>query len=177
MPEGMTYEVKIEGIKELIAKLENATKEEVILSSLDTAAANISGWVKENRLTGPRPQFLGVISGRLRSSISFLPARKAGDGYEVEIGTNVEYARIHEYGGIIVKYPRSSRLMATRFVRGSKKGAFKEFRVIGQGFSFGKHTINMPARPFLRPAIENEDNQQMVLNILTKNINKELEKQ
>ena len=42
-------------------------------------------------------------TGRLMGSIKLRPtngARKSREGYSVEVGTNVKYARIHEYGGM-----------------------------------------------------------------------------
>ncbi len=137
-----SYTIEINGIQALINKLEEATKETVIKSSITSGAALLAGWSKKNRLSGPRPQYLGVRTGRLRSSISFTQTVKEGNEYSSKIGTNVEYAPIHEFGG------HTGR---------------------GKGFM-------MPARPFLRPSLEDSDNQKTILNILTRNINEALSK-
>ena len=70
-------------------------------------------------LSGPRPDHLDRVTGTLAASIN---TQKRGKGM-VSVGTNVEYARIHEYGGTIQQ---------------------------------DKRVIHMPARPFLRPAGQDE---------------------
>ncbi len=135
-----TFTIPITGIKELLNKLDQVTKENVITSSLDRGAALLVGWSKDNRLSGPRPQYLGVVTERLRSSITFTPTIKEGNTYFSKIGTNVEYAAIHEFGGATGR----------------------------------NHKTIMPARPFLRPALADQDNQKNILNYLTQNINEAL---
>jgi HK97 gp10 family phage protein len=49
-------------------------------------------------LTGPRPEKLGVITGRLRRSIHTRIAEEGGHKLRLEIGTRVSYARRHEEG-------------------------------------------------------------------------------
>lgn len=136
------YQIEIKGIEKLIAKLESAVKEDVIKSSMTLGGQLLAGWSKKNRLSGPRPQYLGVRTNRLRSSISSSEAIKSGNEYSVKVGTNVEYARIHEFGGM------TGRGLKTR----------------------------MPARPFLRPSVEDTGNRQRILDILTENINRALGK-
>lgn len=55
-------------------------------------------------------------------------------GKGVEFGSKVPYAAIHEYGGVI-NHP------------GTKNG-------FGKGIPIPPHTINMPARPYLAPALK-----------------------
>ena len=47
-------------------------------------------------LRGPRPELLGVVTGKLMQSITY----KVYTDY-AEVGTNLAYAAIHEYGGAI----------------------------------------------------------------------------
>ena len=181
MSDELTYNVSIKGVEELIAKLKAPQK--VLKKGLHEAGTYIAGWIQENRLTGPRPQFLGVKTGRLRASITSQPD---GD-YQEKIGTNVVYARIHEFGGVIQRYPRTSLREMQRYLKGDKKGAFKkgsptsidiagygQYHVVSRGFTYGAYKINIPARPFLRPALQDEDNKQMIIDILTENINSAL---
>jgi phage gpG-like protein len=128
-------------LKKLLNKLDTDIRGQVIMDSLYLSAQYLTGWIQTNRLTGPRPQYLGVVTGRLRSSITASPTIKSGDTYTAKIGTNVVYARIHEYGG------QTGR----------------------------KHATTIPARPYMRPAIEDSDNQQGVVNDLVRNITKQLE--
>ena len=53
--------------------------------------------IKTGYLTGPRPEKLGVVTGRLRSSITYVlnPNPKR---ITAEVGTNVDYGAKHEYG-------------------------------------------------------------------------------
>ena len=50
---------------------------------------------KKDYLSGPRPSRLGVLSGRLRASITF-SLRQAGSKFILEPGTNVPYGRKFE---------------------------------------------------------------------------------
>lgn len=69
-------------------------------------------------------------TGRLRSSINYRVG-KNGEAYHVDVGTNVQYADMHQYGETI--YPVKGQYL--RF-----KGA--------HGFIFAK-SVTIPARPFM----------------------------
>ena len=84
----------------LLKKLDAEEQGEVIKKSLFQSALFINNWIKQNRLSGPRPIYLGVVTGRLRSSITAAQTEKVGNSYIAKIGTNVEYARRHEYGDV-----------------------------------------------------------------------------
>ena len=174
------YNISISGIQELIGKLNAATKDQVMTESISYSAKKLTDWIKVNRLTGTRATLpadrLGLVSGRLRSSISSSIPEKTNEGYQVRIGTNVEYAAIHEYGGTIKRHARTSLLIPTRFKSGPRKGKFKEFRMWGSqgGFTYKAGTTVMPKRPFLAPALEDAGNRKMVLNTLSRRINKAL---
>ncbi len=182
-----SFTIQITGIKELLNKLDQATKESVIKDSLNTGAALLVSWSKDKRLSGPRPEFLDVRSGRLRSSITFTPTVKEGNVYSSRIGTNVEYAAIHEFGGKIQRYARTSLRVQNRRTTDSfvniagygkenvgGKGRFKKGTTAGHGFTYGNYVINIPARPFLTPALADEGNKKDILNTLTMNINEAL---
>jgi phage gpG-like protein len=68
-----------------------------LLSTMTTAAIDISGYIKDSKLSG---QVLKVQSGRLRRSVS--PTVESSGSTISAIstsgGTNVRYARPHEYG-------------------------------------------------------------------------------
>ena len=141
MSDDLTYSVSLQGLNELLAKLNAATQQEVFLSSLKLSGLFLAGWSKQYRLSGPRPQFLGVVTGRLRSSITAGEPEHQGNTYTEKIGTNVVYGAIHEFGGMTGR----------------------------------NHSVLIPPRPFLRPAIEDTDNRQKILDILTQKINEALE--
>lgn len=98
--------------------------------------------MKESMLVAEREAKLNLSgrilnrrTGRLRNSITS-DVRIAGDKVIGRIGSNVVYARIHELGGEIV--PR--RAKALKFQIGDKWVTTQK--------------VVMPARPYLRPAIE-----------------------
>jgi phage virion morphogenesis protein len=75
----------------------------------------------------------------------------ASDATSAQVGTNVEYAGIHQFGGVIAKQARQGRvtfkkIRGKRGVRFVKTGT-KEATV--QDVSIGAHSITMPARPYL----------------------------
>ncbi len=89
-------------------------------------------------------------SGNLARSIAFVVKGKS-----VVVGTNVPYARIHNEGGVIERYARSTWATARRtdaagmgrFAR--TKGARAHKSAIHEVFTIGAYQIPMPARPFL----------------------------
>lgn len=161
MAKDFKLEIKPAQLKSLFNKLDSTTRSDVIKRSLDLSARHLAGWSKRNRLTGARPRFLGVVTGRLRSSISSTRPEKTQTGWKVRIGTNVKYGRIHELG-FRGRVTVGAHLRKTRGRTSSVRG----------------HTrfMNMPARPFLRPAIEERQNHIKILNIFTENINRAIQR-
>ena len=98
----MPIEIKIKGIEKLDSAEKYYKSAEGILHNLLVKASNkfavdAQKNIRENYLSGPRPEKLGVVTGRLRSSIVF----NVEDAEEIMIrfGSNVEYAAIHEFSG------------------------------------------------------------------------------
>jgi phage gpG-like protein len=99
------------------------------------------------------PPVEGILTSRtgvLRSSISI-----ADEGeLAVAIGPTVVYGAIHEFGGDI---PQGawSRLASTRLVGPVFKIGKERFRTVQdvKAHEVSAHTIHMPARPYLRPAL------------------------
>lgn len=91
-------------------------------------------------------QVLTKRSGRLFGGWTRKPAWKTPKGFAGIVGTNVKYARIHEYGGTIKRGPIKPRL----------KKALK-FEIGGKVFirrGVGPAIIKMPERPYVRPSIK-----------------------
>jgi len=151
--------IEIRGLNKLRKKMDAATEQTVILRGLKLSGLFLVRWTRRFRLTGPRPEFLGVRSGRLRSSISVRAVRKMGDSYRASIGTNVVYARIHERGGIIR----------------AKNQEFLTFNIPGVGFRKAR-SVTIPPRPFLKPAIERKDNQRRIKDIFERHIIQSMER-
>lgn len=137
MTETFKIEINPELMKKLFQKLDSGKILEAVDRGMFQGALNLQAWSVENRLSGPRSSvILGVVSGRLRSSVSVSRAIRQLD-VKYFIGTDVKYGPTHE---------------------------------------FGRPSKNIPARPFLKPAIENDENQTDTLNILVRNINEVLAK-
>lgn len=94
--------------------------QENILDGLKLSGELVVRTAQNDYLRGPRPEKLDHLSGDLAGSLTVKPK----DESSVSIGTNKEYAGIHEYGGVIT-----------------------------DGWGNGV-TIIMPPRPYLRPALE-----------------------
>jgi phage gpG-like protein len=100
-------------------------------------AGVVEFWAKRNASSG-RPG-LNVDTGNLVNSISSNEARKSATYAEVEIGTGVEYAAIHEFGGII--HPKAAKMLS--WVQDNVR-------------IFAK-MVQIPARPYLRPAMDEHE--------------------
>ena len=52
---------------------------------------------KEKYLSGPRPERLGVVTGRLRASMTYKVLQE-NKMYRIIVGTDVPYGQYHEHG-------------------------------------------------------------------------------
>lgn len=103
-------------------------------------------------------------TGRLRNSIT-----KRVDSNSVFIGTNVEYAAVHQFGASAY-HPPQSRMVRLRVVKGRTrfaKDSHKKARTVWGTNSTG-WTVNIPARPYL--GFSNDD-QAEIIGIIQRRIN------
>jgi len=131
-------DVKVVGDKEVIQRYKMVAKKlpDNLYKAMLRLTLYLAGYVKTRKLTG---QSLKVRTGRLRNSITG-KAQRIGNKIIGKVGTNVEYARIHEFGGDI--YP--------------KNAPYLRFQVNGQWVTT-KH-VKIPKRPYLQPSLkENRD--------------------
>ena len=96
-------------------------------------------WVESRRVKKDGGQTL-VEGGRLRDSII-----DHATATTAEVGTNLKYAAIHQFGGPI-KRPAHERVLLFDH---SRKFATAKKAKYGMKATIGGHTTNMPARPFL----------------------------
>ena len=113
--------IDIRGLDKLIRKMKASTKDTVLMEGMFVVGQNFAGWSKEKRLSGPRPKFLGVDTGRLISSIAVTRTIKRGSGYLTRFGTNVVYGRAHELGS--KRVPKRPFLRPSLEDRGNQKDA------------------------------------------------------
>lgn len=122
--------VRVTGVDEALRRLSQmavAVQGTVLAQSLVAAAMPL-----RNRARERAP----YRTGTLRSSIEVLgsPVRAAG-GYAVQVGTNLVYAPVHEFGAVIK--PRKARMLRWQDDSGQWHAAKQ---------------VTIPARPYLRPA-------------------------
>jgi HK97 gp10 family phage protein len=97
--------------------------------------------VQAEKLTG---QVLKVRTGSLRSSIN-TRVEEGGGEVTASVGTNVRYARIHEYGGTIPAHPVAAKnARALAFPWKGEQRFFKRVDI---------PAVQMPERSFLRSAL------------------------
>lgn len=134
--------LKILGIQEVSDRLDHILhgKHSRFGQALERVAIEVESTAKrEGFEEGRKPpgrsksKRLHAPFGRLRSSITH---RVDKAGLRAFVGTNVIYARIHEFGGVIE--PKSARFLV--------------FKVDDRWIRTSRVTI--PARPYLQPALE-----------------------
>lgn len=74
------------------------TLRQMISKASDKFAVETQATIVDKYLSGPRPEKLGRVTGRLASSIKFL-IDEAADSVTIRFGSDVPYAAIHEFGG------------------------------------------------------------------------------
>ncbi len=104
-------------------------------------------YAQENKLSGPRPEVLGVISNRLRNAVHATKAQVDGTNIDSAIGDNVEYAAVHEFGfdGDVQVQAHTRRRVIARV---GKRNKIQKISVK----AFTRH-MRMPERSFIRSSI------------------------
>lgn len=133
--------------------------------TMDTQNQYTVAVIQQRYMSGPTtPTTLSVRTNRLRGSIRATATAVTPGGLVSAIGSNVVYAAIHEFGGVIKRTQMAGiiRLRTDRrgeLIRRGKNGKLavfaarhhKNFRnVAARGSSY---TINMPARSPIRRGI------------------------
>ena len=128
--------LSIEGKKKESIKLKKMSAKMIpnLKRGIDRATLRLERHIKSRKLSG---QVLKVRTGRLRSSWMQRGAEYvAGTGVSGRIATNLIYARIHEYGGIIR----------------AKPGGWLRFKTADGSWHTVKQ-VRMPARPYVEPTL------------------------
>ena len=128
------------GDQSVIANIQRKRQEakERVRKTVEALSIDLQAHIKANKLTG---QVLKVQSGRLRRSINH---RIQDEGSRVwgVVGTNVEYARLHEYGF-------SGAMDVREHLRRARSGMVQ--------VRAHKRFVNMPERSFLRSSLREFD--------------------
>ncbi len=122
-------------------------------------------YAQRTKLSGPRPEVLGVVTNRLRLSLRKSAAVIQGDAVVSAIGTNVRYAGVHEHGfdGDVDVAQHSRRILgqASRYTVSLETGRIsaikhkrKQRAVLGiVTVRAHRRHMKMPARPFISSSI------------------------
>ncbi len=120
------------------------------------------------RMSGPRPEVLGVVTNRLRGSLNASKAVISAGSVDSTIGTNVAYAQVHEHGidalvtvraftrNVSVKRETGGGLVfdaTTGRIRKERKKTVRIHAGTSTVQSFIRH-MKMPARPYLWPTVQ-----------------------
>lgn len=161
--------------QDVVARLGNFTPKllQGMAATMDKENQLTIAHAQLNYLRGPRPQKLGVVTSRLRSSLTAAPARVTASAIISSIGTNVAYAGLHEHGftGPVQVRAHSRTATRTASVTGSAIGTFdlrtgrirrpraQKIQLRGATHEVRAHTrqLRMPARPFLAPSLRDRE--------------------
>ena len=133
------------GINRFLKNAEKAFSDRVIMNAMKVAAL-----IVQNEAKAKAPYKTGTL--RRSIQIGEVPAQLA-----VKIGTNLVYAPMQEYGGMVVP----------------KKAKFLHFFIDGKEI-FTKGPVHIPAHPYLRPALG--QNKEQVLMAVRDAVNRQLRK-
>lgn len=118
--------------KAVMAKLHTLTefaKKQTAERALMAGGLNIQNAAKQK---APK------LTGTLSRSIHMEAVEKPGKLAAIKIGTDVKYAAIHEFGGVIV--PKDA----------------KQLHFVINGEDVFAKAVHMPAHPYLRPAMDEQ---------------------
>jgi phage gpG-like protein len=128
----VSIEIRIEGKEKLVVagnlmlSRSKALKMR-ILQEMDGLGQRLVRTAKRDYLSGPRPDKLGVVTGRLRASIAYMIDDEGDNNLALRFGTNVIYGRIHELGGSTGRHG-SVQIKARPFLAPSFAGEFPRFK-------------------------------------------------
>lgn len=108
-------------------------------SAMDLENQGTIRHIAQNKLSRRGAKTLGVVTNRLRGSLRAARTSVSSSGIEGAIGTNVEYAGVHEYGATIK----------------AKNKPYLRFNIGGRWVQ--KKSVTIPARPFLSTGIQERE--------------------
>lgn len=155
---------RLEAFTERLARSSSVLRKRVE-DTVVKEALNLVAYIKSQKLSD---QILHVKTGRLRRSITARFEGLGSDTFRAIVGTNVQYARIHEYGfsgsvnvkaHVVKGHQRIQTIAFGKLMNQPRKVTVRE-HTVKEHAAFMK----MPARPFLRPALE-ENAERITTNI------------
>lgn len=121
-------------LADVLSRLQPPELHRALEAGLVDSANRVVSIAKRKYLRGPRPGKLGVVTGSLLRS---LRVDRRGLPFAVEIGSDLVYAPVHEFGATI--RPRKAEYLHFK----TRDGAWVRTK-----------EVTIPARPFLQPALD-----------------------
>lgn len=160
----MRLDIAITGLQPLIARLSEVPTQAMaaIGRGLRSGAMVLVREARRTVYAGHASDHLEGDTGRLRNSIT-----SEVDQLEAHIGSNVVYARIHEFGGVIVPHGHPYLSIPIGSLKGSPRdheGLHYVQSLRGQPMLVDDtgepqyllmQRVTIPPRPYLGPAVEN----------------------
>jgi len=155
--------VKLIGAKELEKKMKRIEKD--IIDKME-AAVMTGALIIQNDAKKRAP----YKTGTLRKSIHMETAKKTKESIVIEVGTDLEYAAIHEFGGTIT--PKNSKFLAIPI--GNLKGSPRKHKLrvaqtlkgqyilvddSGKAQYLLRRSVTISPRPYLRPALDENEHE------------------
>jgi len=139
-----------------------------------TLKARAKGW---NKSGGPGMMLLDT--GRLRNSLS---PRQNSEGifrletHSVEVGTNLKYANIHQFGGVTIHRAAGRTITLRRTkknqVRFTSPNSKKYKKTYTKNVEWAEYRVRIPARPYLGITPANQKMVNQIFGIwMNKNLN------
>jgi phage gpG-like protein len=151
--------VSIEGeaaIRSWLDRLDPVSNSRIMRNGLIVAANLISTDAKTRQFVAGgrgKSKALKALSNRLTSRTGTLRrsirVNRSGVPAYIDIGTDLKYGAVHEFGGEIDKPSRVIRSHTRRVAFGKKRKPF----TVPAHFRMG-HSANYPKRPFMKPALD-----------------------
>jgi phage gpG-like protein len=118
---------------------------DAVAAAMDLQNQLTIGYTVKNKLTAANPPYLNVRTGRLRGSLRASRAIVRGKRITSDIGTNVAYAGVHEYGfkGTVQVKAFERQIPPGRFGRNSAGGGTERVRAHSRRVKFkARHMIH-----------------------------------
>jgi len=149
----VTVRIEDEALLKDLKSLSKAAQGAALGEALMVGAEAVGGFARNNIQAHDL-----IDTSALVNSIETRLAKASGSKAEAEIGTNIVYAAIHEFGGVI------------------KATAAKALHFVIDGVHVVTKSVTIPARPYLRPALDEHETEigEVIGKELAKNIRRAL---